>query len=133
MIFHILLMIWSFISSNRSDPSLKVFSLCNDHVYNPSHICNLQGFLPKLQDHILGRLLGHPSQGDTYSNFSDAEQNMVHIFCNKLFKTSTMNVNYTSYDIQHDYNLINPQSHPDIMVVSPDSKTNDTLPFWYAH
>ena len=44
-----------------------------------------------------------------------------------------MTVNYTSYDIQHDYDLINPRSHPDIMVVSPDSKTNDTLPFWYAH
>ena len=91
--------IWSFLCSNRSDPSLKVFSLCNDCVYNPSHICNLQGFLPKLQDHILGRLLGHPSQGDTYSDFSDAEWNMVHIVGNKLFKTSTMTVNYTSYDI----------------------------------
>ena len=100
--------IWSFLHSNRSDPSLKVFSLCNDHVYNPSHICNLQGFLPKLQDHILGHLLGRPSQGDTYSDFSDAEQNMVHIVGNKLFETSTMTVNYTSYDIRHDYDLINP-------------------------
>ena len=91
--------IWSFLRSNRSDPLLKVFSLCNDHVYNPSHICNLQGFLPKLQDHILGHLLGRLSQGDTYGNFSDAERNMVHIVGNKLFETSTMTVNYTSYDI----------------------------------
>ena len=76
--------------------------------------------------------MGHPSQGDTYGDFSDAERNMVHIVGNKLFETSTMTVNYTSYDIRCDYDLINPQSHPDIMVVSPDSEMNDALPFWYA-
>ena len=43
-----------------------------------------------------------------------------------------MTVNYTSYDIRRDYDLVNPQSHPDIMVVSPDSETKDTSPFWYA-
>jgi hypothetical protein len=88
--------------------------------------------LPKLHDHILGRLLERPSQGDTYGDFSDAERNMVHILGNKLFEISTMTVNYTSYDIRRDYDLVNPRSHPDIMVVSPDSETNDTSPFWYA-
>ena len=43
-----------------------------------------------------------------------------------------MTVNYTSYDIRRDSDLVNPRSHPDIMVVSPDSETNDTSPFWYA-
>jgi len=57
---------------------------------------------------------------------------MVHILGNKLFEVSTMTVNFTSYDIRRDYDLVNPRSHPDIMVVSPDSETNDTLPFWYA-
>ena len=96
------------------------------------NVCNLQGFLPKLQDHILGRLLERPSQGDTYGDFSDGERNMVHILGNKLFEVSTMTVNYTSYDVRRDYDLINPRSHPDIMVVSPDSETNDISPFWYA-
>ena len=57
---------------------------------------------------------------------------MVHILGNKLFEVNTMTVNYTSYDIRRDYDLVNPRSHPDIMVVSPDSETNDTSPFWYA-
>lgn len=57
---------------------------------------------------------------------------MVHIVGNKLFELSTMTVNYTSYDIRRDYDLVNPRSHPDIMVVSPDSETNDASPFWYA-
>jgi hypothetical protein len=57
---------------------------------------------------------------------------MVHILGNKIFELSTMTVNYTSYDIRRDYDLVNPRSHPDIMVVSPDSETNDTSPFWYA-
>jgi hypothetical protein len=57
---------------------------------------------------------------------------MVHIVGNKLFEVSTMTVNYTSYDIRRDYDLVNLRSHPDIMVVSPDSETNDTSPFWYA-
>ena len=124
--------IWSFLRSNKTDPSLKVISLFNDHVYSTSNVYNVQGFLPKLKDHILGRLLERPSQGDTYGDFSDAERNMVHILGNKLFEVSTMTVNYTSYDIRRDYDLVNPRSHPDIMVVSPDSETNDTSPFWYA-
>jgi hypothetical protein len=57
---------------------------------------------------------------------------MVNILGNKLFEVSTMTVNYTSYDIRRDSDLVNPRSHPDIMVVSPDSETNDTSPFWYA-
>jgi hypothetical protein len=100
-------------------------------VYGTSH-CYVQGFLPKLRDHILGRLLERPCQGDTYGDFSDAERNMVHILGNKLFEVSTITVNYTSYDIRRDYDLVNPRSHPDIMVFSPDSDTNDTSPFWYA-
>ena len=123
--------IWSFLRSNKSDPSLKVFPLY-DCVYSTSDVCNLQSFLPKLRDHILGRLLERPSQGDTYGDFSDAERNMVHILGNKLFEVSTMTVNFTSYDIRRDYDLVNPRSHPDIMIVSPDSETNNALPFWYA-
>jgi hypothetical protein len=57
---------------------------------------------------------------------------MVHILGNKLFEVSTMTVNFTSYDIRRDYDLVNPRSHPDIMIVSPDSETNNALPFWYA-
>jgi hypothetical protein len=99
-------------------------------VYSTSHC--YQGFLPKLRDHVLGRLLERPCQGDTYGDFSDAERNMVHIVGNKLFEVSTFTVNYTSYDIRRDYDLVNPRSHPDIMVVSPDSEMNDISPFWYA-
>ena len=97
--------IWSFLRSNKSDPCLKVFPLYNDHVYSTSHVCNPQSFFPKLRDHILGRLLERPSQGDTYGDFSDAERNMVHILGNKLFEVSTMTVNFTSYDILsiHDH------------------------------
>ena len=125
--------IWSFLRSNKIDHSLKVFFCLMIMSNSTSHVCNPQGFLPKLQDHILGRLLEHPSQGDTYGDFSDGERNMVHILGNKLFEVNTLTVNYTSYDIQCDYDIVNPRSHPDIMVVSPDSKTNDISPFWYAH
>ena len=70
---------------------------------------------------------------ETPTAISQIQNDMVHIVGNRLFEISTMTVNYTSYDIQRDYDLINPQSHPDIMVVSPDRETNDTLPFWHAH
>jgi hypothetical protein len=102
--------IWSFLHSNKTDPSLKVLYSSINHVYGTSHVqvCNSQGFLPKLQDHILGRLLERPSQGDTYGDFSDAERNVIHILGNKLFEVNTMTVNYTSYDIPRDYDLINP-------------------------
>ena len=64
---------WSFLRSNKTDPSLKVlFSLSNDYVYSTFHVCNTQGFLLKLHDHILGCLLERLCEGDIYSDFSDA-------------------------------------------------------------
>jgi hypothetical protein len=84
--------------------------------------------LPKLQDHLLGRLLNREYEGDTYGEFSDADCNRLHIVNEQIFQVNTCSIHYTTYDVRRDYDLVNPKTHADIMVESPDPDT----PFWYA-
>ncbi|KIY61564.1 hypothetical protein CYLTODRAFT_362701, partial [Cylindrobasidium torrendii FP15055 ss-10] len=46
-----------------------------------------------------------------------------------LYEHHIMRVHYTTYDIQRDYDTINPRSHPFVMLNSPD---NNAHPYWYA-
>lgn len=61
--------------------------------------------------------------------FSEEDRRLVHV--RRLYQTQTVRVNYTTYDVRRDQDTINPQSHPDIMVRSPDTDT-DASPYWYA-
>ena len=42
-----------------------------------------------------------------------------------------MQINYTTYDVRHDEDTINPWTYPDIMVTSPETGP-DVQPYWYA-
>ena len=41
------------------------------------------------------------------------------------------NIYYTSYDLQRQYDTVNPHTHPDIMLRSPINKES-AEPYWYA-
>ncbi|KAF9032603.1 hypothetical protein BJ165DRAFT_1604790 [Panaeolus papilionaceus] len=84
-----------FLSENNDDPAVK-------------------DFLPRLRDHIFGRLLNQQYDGDD-NPFSSAEH------------AQTMRINYTTYDMrreraahQREQDTINPRTNPNIMVLSPD-------------
>ncbi|KAG2051490.1 hypothetical protein BDR06DRAFT_1061210, partial [Suillus hirtellus] len=49
-----------------------------------------------------------------------------------LFFVNTLQINYTSYNLQCQQDLINPHNHADIMVLSGDSESCSTHPYWYA-
>ena len=42
----------------------------------------------------------------------------VHIVDNKIYSLQLLRVNYTMYDIHRAQDLVNPRTHPDIMVLS---------------
>ena len=104
--------IYSFVCKNQGDPAFKAF-------------------IPKLKDHILGRLLEKDYEGDVYGEFTNEERNTVRIAGERIYRCKTVKINYTTYDIRRDGDTINTRTYPDIMVTSPETGPN-AQPFWYA-
>ncbi|KAG8971132.1 hypothetical protein FRC05_011501 [Tulasnella sp. 425] len=96
---------------------------------NPSEPA-FQNLIPALKDHILGRLIKRPFDGGE-GDFSDEDRNHVVIVNNLLYQHSKMRINYTTYNIQRDQDIINPSipSRSFVMVKAPE--TEKTC-FWYA-
>ena len=113
-------------SSSRKDP-LNLYSFVRENQGDPA----FNAFIPKLKDHILGRLLKREYEGDMYGEFTDAERNTVRIAGERIYRCKTVQINYTTYDVRRDGDTINPQIYPDVMVNSPETGP-DAQPFWYA-
>ncbi|KAF5393789.1 hypothetical protein D9757_000388 [Collybiopsis confluens] len=104
--------IGNFISEHRGDPAAK-------------------SFLPKLQDHILGRLMENRKfDGDMHEDFSHDDRNCIRFAHSRITELKTVRVNYTTYDVRRDQDNININNHADIMVLSAD--TEYSHPYWYA-
>ena len=54
--------------------------------------------MPKLKDHLLGRLLNHKFDGDDH-DFSEQERNSIRIQNNIIYQHATVRINYTTYDL----------------------------------
>ncbi|KAF8802003.1 hypothetical protein BYT27DRAFT_7226594 [Phlegmacium glaucopus] len=89
----------------------------------------LKDFLPRLQDHLLGRILGHDFTGDE-ETFTAAERSKISFANGHLYRHKVLRVNYTSYDLRRCQDSLNPRTHPDIMVLSHED--DDSHPYWYA-
>ncbi|KAG6818921.1 hypothetical protein H0H93_000270 [Arthromyces matolae] len=90
-----------------------------------------KNFIPKLQDHLLGRLLGRSFDGDDVGNFTNEDRNAVHIVGNTIYSVQHLRVNYTTYDVRRASDTISPRNHSFVMLRSPESGDN-SHPFWYA-
>ncbi|KAJ3778513.1 hypothetical protein FB446DRAFT_768429 [Lentinula raphanica] len=88
-------------------------------------------FWPKLQDHLLGRLMERDFDGDTHDSFTDEDRQHIRVRDCKVVELQTLRVNYTTYDVRRDQDTINPHSHADVMVLSPETGP-DAHPYWYA-
>ncbi|PPQ74722.1 hypothetical protein CVT24_003918, partial [Panaeolus cyanescens] len=82
-------------------------------------------------NHLLGRRLQRRFDGDEHDDFSDEDRNSVCIVNDKIYQVGTCRINFTTYDNRRDYDIINPKSHPDVMVLSQQDD-KDVRPFWYA-
>jgi hypothetical protein len=97
----------------------------------PSFADAFKKFLPKLQDHFLGRLTGREFDGDMHEEFTDSDRNSICFVGSKIYSVQTCQIYYTSYDLQRQHDTINPNTHPDIMLRSPVNEEG-AEPYWYA-
>ena len=88
-------------------------------------------FFPKLQDHLLGRLISHEFDADMHEVFMDSDRNSIHFVGSKIYSVQTCHIYYTSYDLQQQCDTVNPHTHPDIMLHSPVNEEG-AEPYWYA-
>ena len=93
--------------------------------------------MPKLQDHLLGRLLHREFDGDTHDSFTPSDRQSVRIVAGRIYSVKTCQIFYTTYDIQQQTDTINPWSCPDVMVIAPppdsdNSNDSPSEPYWYA-
>ena len=123
--------IFSLARSFPDDPATKVSTF--DIIFNKFldwPILSIKDFVPRLKDHLLGRLRGQPYDGDQ-ELYSDQDRMSVHIVDNKIYSSQLLRVNYTTYDIHRDQDSVNPCTHPDVMVLSRKDDPQ-AHPYWYA-
>ncbi|KAJ7115737.1 hypothetical protein C8R44DRAFT_880156 [Mycena epipterygia] len=88
-------------------------------------------FIPKLQDHLLGRLLNREFDGDTHEEFTPEDRNTIRITKNRIYTTTLLRVNYTTYDVRRDQDVLNPRAQSFVMVRSPETEAG-AHPYWYT-
>ncbi|KAJ7148914.1 hypothetical protein C8R46DRAFT_1311106 [Mycena filopes] len=88
-------------------------------------------FISKLQDHLLGRLLRRDFDGDTHEEFTADDRNTVRIVGNKIYATKIMRVNYTTYDVRRDQDVLNPNAQSFVMMRTGEKQAG-AHPYWYA-
>jgi hypothetical protein len=89
-----------------------------------------QEFIPRLKSHLLGRFL--KTRFDSNETvFSESERNTVQIIGDRIYSAKIFCVNYTTYDLRCDQDSMNPCTHCNVMVISPEDEPN-AHPFWYA-
>ena len=64
-----------------------------------------------------------------HKEFTDSDQNSIHFVGSKIYSVQTRNIYYTSYDLQQQYDTVNPHTHPDIMLRSPINEES-AKPYW---
>lgn len=62
--------------------------------------------------------------------FTDEERSSVIIPNSTVYSVQTMQVHYTTYDMKREYDVVNPRTHADVMVLSGEN--TPTHPYWYA-
>ncbi|KAJ7676829.1 hypothetical protein DFH06DRAFT_1428694 [Mycena polygramma] len=88
-------------------------------------------FIPKLKEHILGRLLNRDFDGDTHEEFTHEDRASIRILGNKIYSTRTLRINYTTYDVRRGQDTLNPRTSSFAMVRSPETERG-AHPFWYC-
>ena len=78
-----------------------------------------QNFHVHLKDHMLACLQGVQHLREDLA-FSDEEHNQVLISKDKIFVHKVLQVNYTTYDLQHKQNSITTR-HPNVIVLSQET------------
>jgi len=82
---------------------------------------------------LLGRLLRHDYDGDEHS-FSVEEQNGLRFLHHRIYKHNIFHIHYTTYDLRHTYDTLNPRTHANFMTLSheDDEESEAEFPYWFG-
>jgi hypothetical protein len=86
----------------------------------------LKDFVPKLKDHILRCI-----RNSTADEFSSADRNNIEILRNTIYFHQILRINFTTYDMWRDQDIINVRTRSDVMVLSDDEDAD--YPYWHCH
>ncbi|KAF9033835.1 hypothetical protein BJ165DRAFT_1615947 [Panaeolus papilionaceus] len=112
-----------YLISDETRNPIRISSFLSTHAGDPA----VKDFLPRLRDHVLGRLLNQRYDGDD-NPFSDADRAEVLFRNHTMFEHKTLRVNYTTYDMRREQDTLNSRTNANIMMLSPDGEH----PYWYA-
>ncbi|KAK7689513.1 hypothetical protein QCA50_007305 [Cerrena zonata] len=121
-----------FISHSRNF-ALRIWSWLEA---NHSLDLRYKGFIFKLHNHLVGRMQ-HPDMADDGTQYEAQKHAEVSITNGCFFEHKTLQVNYTTYDMRREYDIVNPRKHANIMSISSDLDPNCLTsptghPFRYA-
>jgi len=85
----------------------------------------------KLKNHLLSRLLGLDYDGDERS-FSPEDRNGLRLTNHQIVKSKIFQVNYTTYDIHRDQDVIRPGSNSSVVMTLSREINPAVHRFWYA-
>ncbi|KAI0365929.1 hypothetical protein BV20DRAFT_953360, partial [Pilatotrama ljubarskyi] len=105
--------------------SLRLRNWLAQHDSDPA----VQNFIPLLRAHLLGRMLDPGSMNEPAA-FTNRQLDGIEIQDERIYRHKTLRLNYTTYDMRRDQDVIKPSTHADIMLLADD--TSDAHPFWYA-
>lgn len=92
-----------------------------------------QNFFVNLLTHVRGRQLGRSLEGDPDL---ESEIGNAIIVNEKMRPVLTLRKYYVSYDLQRDYDVINPRTKPFVMILDPEAVDSRDLPhgnpYYYA-
>jgi len=82
---------------------------------------------------LLGRLLGCDYNGDEHT-FSVQEQSGIQFLHHRIYKHNIFHINYTTYDLRHAYDMLNPRTHADFMMLSheDEEEPENKFPYWFG-
>ncbi|OSC99224.1 hypothetical protein PYCCODRAFT_1416437 [Trametes coccinea BRFM310] len=88
----------------------------------------VKNFIPLLRAHLFGRLTNRTD----YDEFTAQDLDHVHIDQERIYQHKSLQLNYTTYDMRRNQDVINPRTHADIMVLADNSVEAGTDRYWYA-
>ncbi|KAI0739141.1 hypothetical protein C8Q80DRAFT_232993 [Daedaleopsis nitida] len=112
------------ISDSKRAP-INVHRWVDDHEGDPA----VEGFISRLYEHLAARIFG----GTMYSerdDFAMDELDGDRLFKDRMYEHKTLRINYTTYDLLREQDVISPRNHADIMVPSPE--WDNMFPYWFG-
>ncbi|CDO77605.1 hypothetical protein BN946_scf184936.g30, partial [Trametes cinnabarina] len=111
---------WYAISQTRRTP-VRLHAWLTHHKKDAT----IRNFIPLLRAHIFGRLLGR----NDLDEVSPEQLDRIHIENDRIYRHKVLRVNYTTYDMRREQDVINPRTHPNLMV---HAEEGESTPYWYG-